>query len=216
MANHEQNQTEQENVQQTSSIAPSNSRRKFFKKATVGSALIASAASQPVWGSCVSSISGNLSGNVSTQEATTAVFAGRSPSFYVNAAYDPNENEQTEEVHAESNAIPESGIFIPELGTEITYTSNFQELFSSPSGSTNTIQHILVTRGSQSERFERHFVNAVLNSQTMPDFPYTFTELNDFLLLVESGQLSKSEAIPILRFLIDGFADDTNTVQCGT
>ena len=213
MLNKETNSVEQESTQTTSAINSSNSRRKFFKKAASGSIIVAAASSQPVWGSCVSSISGNLSGNTSTAEDATRVFAGNAPGVYRNKSYNPDENNQTDVVTNDNNVIPEAGVDIVGLTDTLKYTSTFSELFNS--GSDNTVQHVLVTRSDTDERFERHFLGAVLNSHYMADYPYTFLELNGFLELVVTGQITKSEAIPVLRFLIDGFADGTSAEQCG-
>lgn len=213
MQNTEKNSVEQESTQATSSMSSSNSRRKFFKKAASGSIIVAAASSQPVWGSCVSSISGNLSGNTSNAEDRTTVFAGNAPGFYRNMGYVAGTNSQTDIITNANNIIPADGVDIVGLNNTLTYTSTFESLFNSGSG--NTVQHVLVTRGNTDERFERHFLGAVLNSHFMDDYPYTFLELSDFLELVVTGQITKSEAIPVLRFLVDGFAEGTSAEQCG-
>lgn len=66
MSDKEIESVEQDSAKSNSSLNVSNSRRGFFKKAAVGSALITSIAAKPVWGgndNCT--VSGMISGNLS-------------------------------------------------------------------------------------------------------------------------------------------------------
>jgi hypothetical protein len=72
MSNKELNSVEQDSTKNNSSLNQPGSRRKFFKKAAIGSALITTVTSRPVWGSVSQcTVSGNLSNNSSNHNPDT-------------------------------------------------------------------------------------------------------------------------------------------------
>jgi hypothetical protein len=70
MTQQDSNNLPQDNEVNPSEMDKTNSRRGFFKKAAIGSALITTVASKPVWANQCT-LSGNLSNNTSNHDETT-------------------------------------------------------------------------------------------------------------------------------------------------
>lgn len=216
MSDKEIKSIEQDSSKSNSPLNATNSRRGFFKKAALGSALITSVSSSPVWGSTIGSISGNLSGNTSEHCQLTTTFDGFSPGYYKNKTYNKNSGNQFTNNTHNQNRIPVTGWTISALSVSSTaiintpvsetilYNTKFSDFISASvyPVSDNTVQHVLAVNSSTNEKFERAFLTAILNAYHMADYPYEIIDLLIFADQVRMGDVDITTATTILKYLI--------------
>jgi hypothetical protein len=200
MSNKELNSVEQGSTENHSSLNQPGSRRKFFKKAALGSALITTMASRPAWGTNTCTVSGKLSGNLSHQaDLDECIGYGFSPGGWKNFNGNPSDwpsplssSEGGPSLTLASlNNKDNNWLYVTSIGQSIDITG--------PTGDANDLPvetlHTLLTNGTYG--IHRRFVQGLLNTMAynanwyrgpsssvgsnlfpfLADWPYTIDEL---------------------------------------
>ena len=198
MSNKQLNSVEQNSTENNSSLNQPGSRRGFFKKAAVGSALITTVSSAPVWGVNINSISGNLSGNTSGCYQVHT-FDGNSPGYYQNKGFNANHDDQYGVYTHQNNRIPSTGWLINGT-TTLKYEYKLSDILLNLGFSDNSVQ--LALANSSISRYERYFICAILNAHHMSDYPYSINDLLYFAKSVDDGLITQEDAADVLSFLV--------------
>jgi hypothetical protein len=189
-------QSEKENMVQNSDSQKS--RRGFIVKAATVAPLIATVSSRPVWASNITSISGNLSGNLSNRVHEENFYDGCSPGFWHKASrYPVSAHGYTINSNTAFNSI-----FKITVGQNI-YTALFAAGFT-------TIINQSTNPASQVERFA---AACFMNSLADPNYPYAPGIIIDFYGYYHRGEITASEAKSVLENLVhNGTSNGSNPV----
>lgn len=189
-------QSEKENIVQ--SLDSKKSRRGFILKAAAVAPLIATVSSRPVWATDITSISGNLSGNLSNHTYEEKLYDGCSPGFWHKPSrYPVSAHGYTINFNTAFNSI-----FKITTGPNI-YTAPFTAGFTTIiDGSTNPATQV-----------ERFAAASFMNSLADPSYPYTPEIIIDFYGYYHREEINYAEAKSVLENLIhNGTSSGSNPV----
>jgi hypothetical protein len=172
-----------------------NGRRNLMIKAAISVPIIASVTARPVWASGISSISGNLSGNLSNHTHEESFYDGCSPGYWhKDSRYPVSAYGYTIEANTPFNSI-----FTIASGPK-AYTAHNAE------GFTFLIhQPTSKTVATQVERFTSA---CFMNSLADVNYPYTPDDIIDFYGYYYRNEISYDDAKAVLVNLIHNGGTD--------
>lgn len=197
MSNEEKNQ-----VDNQAEPAKSSNRRRFLRHGVMAAPVITTLASRPVWagndiGIAINSISGNLSGNLSTQTQGT-----QEPITYNGCgdlSYWSDESNYSiiwNDSRAEYDE--DDGLY------KIHFDTDFRGVFTKgPKGRgfAEIVQLSLNTPNNRKRYVNALAASALLNSITDASFPYAPDDIIDLLVAVKDGSVKEETGIYLLEKL---------------
>jgi len=176
-----------------------NGRRNLIIKAAISVPVIASVTARPVWANGISSISGNLSGNLSNHPHEESLYDGCSPGYWHKAKrYPVSALGYTIEATTAFNSL-----FTIAFGLK-AYTADFAQGFTVIiDGSTNPATQV-----------ERFAAASFMNSLHDANYPYSPEDIIDFYGYYYRGEISYDEAKAVLENLIHNGQSDGNNPVC--